>query len=193
MMKNAERSEELTPLDSAIERYVAGDMSVAERAAFEQMVAKSAEAKELLAAERLVQQYAIRTPLSAMPVSSAVPSAAVLSHLKNTRPRKLWVSYVAGVSYALVLAAVICFMFSNRPVNIVPAQHAPAVSVSPTQAPTLPEIPSTTVLPPATNSHVAATPKAAAPKKSTEPEIVEPVGPPKVFDKDNAHLKVHSN
>jgi len=195
IMNRAERTEERTPLDSAIERYVAGDMSLQERTAFETRLLNDPEAQELLEAERLVQRYATRTSISTVFSSAALPNAAILAHLANTRPAKRWVANGAMGMYAVGLAVLLYLLYSSPAEKVPPVQPAAVPVASPMlQSAPKPNV-SSTIEQPLLNPPIVGAVRTtdSAEKKPVDQDLLEPVGTPKVYDKDSVRVKIRSN
>ena len=192
---------ELSGIDRSIDRFVAGEMSSNERAQFEAQLSLNRELQELVSADRVIQRYSTNA-ISNVPASTpSIVSPALQQYLLSVRPKKLWVSYVAAASYAVVIAVVLLSLYSGRPTGSIPPARTPVVAtdtITHAKQPSTSNMPTLELPKPAQHSVPSVTPTEPAPLQQPAQErqpardFAEPSGPPRVYESDSVAVRIHA-
>jgi hypothetical protein len=183
-------------LDATIDRYLAGEMTEAERSAFQKMLSQNPEATELLAADSLITN--VSAAASAANTGNILPSTNLLQYLSQTRPRRQWTAYFVSAGFAIFLAGILYLQGSNMEVNTVLTRQTTQTQVATPQHNDGQTVTPILVAPAAKNiqsaspaSHPLTTASTAQTKK-VHHALDEPLSKPKIFTNDSLPIKFHT-
>jgi thiosulfate reductase cytochrome b subunit len=173
-------------IDESVDRYLSGAMSEEERNAFIASVANNDEARDLLAANHVIE----RSFAASASATHAVPNATILAYLGATHPEKskrviAW-SFIAGFLFLITGLVYYTTQYS--------AHHLPQAPLSPSTQKVITDT-ITIVVPPQAHMSEQTQPspvesRAIQPKPAQT--LHEQLAPPKVYPHDSVAMHIHN-